>query len=301
MGRQKFGGCRSKVRGKVGGTIYQVKKDGIGFAQYAYKATETRENTNTEAQARARMIMGHVQRMFHALPDIIKDAFAAVDRGTLSFQLFSKLNYPLLKDDADNHWDDGGDFDWQSKYNVVPPAGPWILSRGTLPAVTWDVYYCTSGYNNEFTWRWNFSHIRPTLGWWLDRLGMDIDDTLLAIFYRKELYNDTPTIQVLRLTINPEYNREIHIDRLDRYSILIGGQDWDISLSSYWQTGAVSMSIKHSDTVQSYYVACCALMVVRQTDYGTLFSDSKFQWASKASIYYESRKKPADVFNSWLQ
>lgn len=299
MGRQKFGGCRSKIRGKVGDTIYQVKKDGIGFSQYAYKAAETRENPNTEAQARARMIMGHVQRMFHALPDIIKDAFADVDRGTLSFQMFSRLNYPLLKADVDQHWNDGGDFDWQFKYKVVPPAGTWILSRGTLPAVKWDVYLCTTGYNNEFDWRWNFSHIRPTLGWWLDRIGMSIEDTLLVVFYRKDLYNDTPVIQVLRLTINPKYSRNIPIDWLDKNSILLGGQDWAVSLTSSYQTGSVSMSIRHSETVGSYYVACCALMVIRQTDYGTLFSDSKFQWASKASIYYDSRKTPADVFSSW--
>lgn len=299
MGRQKFGGCRSKVRGKVGSTIYQVKKDGIGFSQYAYKAAETRENPNTEAQARARMIMGHVQRMFHALPDIIKDAFADVDRGTLSFQLFSKLNYPLLKDDVDNHWDDGGDFDWQFKYKVVPPAGTWILSRGTLPAVTWDDYRCTVGYNNEFEWTWNFPGERLTLGMWLARLGMDIEDKLYVMFYRKERDIETPYIQVLRLSVNPQYNDSTPFAYMGDNDVLLGGEDWQVIVLSGWQNDWVSLEIYHQETQEEYYVACAAMMIVHPTDRGTLFSSARFQWATKNSLYYRGRRTPAEVFTSW--
>lgn len=86
-----------------------------------YQAPESREYTNTEPQAKARMIMGQIERMFHILPDVIKYAFATIPNGSLSFQHFSKLNYDLLKQDQNDNWQYWSQFDWRAKRDMTAP------------------------------------------------------------------------------------------------------------------------------------------------------------------------------------
>lgn len=299
MGRQKFGGSRSKIRGKVGSTIYQVVRDGDGFAQYAYAAPEHRTNPNTREQALARMIMGHIQRMFHALPNIIKEAFADTDTGRMSFQRFAQVNYPLLKQDIDNHWSGGGDFDWQYKYKVLPPAGSWILSNGCLKPFFCDDFSTSLDMNNEFEWNWFFDFNDITIGQWFQRMNMKMGDTLMLFFFRKNTLDEVPYIEQLTLRLNDAYDENTLISDTFFEDILIGGGEWDVIVTADEGNSYVNMTIYHSHAVSPYYIACCAPMIVRPTDRGTLFSSTRFQWSTKDSKYWRGKTPPDIAFVSW--
>ena len=116
MARSRLGGSRSKLRGACGSVIYQMRKGADGKTEQIVQARpEEREYSNTEAQIKARMIMGQIQRMFHILPRLIQTAFATIPMGALSLQHFSKLNRPLLVVDYETNFNVYGDFDWREK------------------------------------------------------------------------------------------------------------------------------------------------------------------------------------------
>ena len=132
MARGRLGGTKAKIRGKVGSEIYQLKRDPNGaLIQSVYGQNPNPTYTNTKAQAKNRCIMGQVERMWHWLPQIIKDSFASVPRGALSFQRFSKLNYPLLREDFDTHFSENNVYSWVPKREMQAPAGTWLLTDGT--------------------------------------------------------------------------------------------------------------------------------------------------------------------------
>lgn len=89
MARGKLGGTKAKIRGKVGKDIYQVKRGEDGsLVQEVYPQNLTPKYTNTYKQAVNRCCMGQVERMWHLLPQIIKDSFALVPMGTLFPKIF---------------------------------------------------------------------------------------------------------------------------------------------------------------------------------------------------------------------
>lgn len=300
MGRQIIGGTRSKIRGKVGSNIYQVKNSPDGLVQHVYKAPESRENPNTEGQAKARMIMGQIQRMFHALPDIIKDAWVDVSRGRMSFQKFAKTNYPILKNETLLHWESGGEFDWQDKYSVVPPAGVWQLSQGSLPELVWDSFLCSAGLNNEFEFTISQTSPLQNYGHLLQRLGLDRNSVLHIFFYIKYTTDNLPKIEHLELKPNPAIPDSFPLSRMGDDEFFIHESDWDCLGLTMYGREEWSLNIYRSNPSREYYIACVAMMITRTSDTGTLFSSSRFQWAQKKSFYYLRRNSPADVWNSWF-
>ena len=133
MGRSKNGGTRSLVSGKVGDNVYVVRLAEDGYHYQAVRvAPKAREDNNTMKQAKARFIMGHLQRFQRAFPDILADCFEEVPAGQTSYNWFAKVNRDLLEQTAEAQWDSWGDFGFFEKYHLAVPCGPWILSAGSL-------------------------------------------------------------------------------------------------------------------------------------------------------------------------
>ena len=82
MARGRLGGTKSKIRGKVGSEVYQLKRDPNGtLLQSVYAMPESPTYSNSERQAKNRCIMGQIERMWHLLPDIIRQCYADVAAG----------------------------------------------------------------------------------------------------------------------------------------------------------------------------------------------------------------------------
>ena len=301
MARGRLGGTKAKIRGKVGTDIYQLKRDPNGtLIQSVYGQNLNPAYSNTELQAKNRCIMGQIERMWHWLPQIIKDSFVSVPRGALSFQRFSKLNYPLLREDFETHYSENNVYSWVVKREMQAPAGPWLLTDGTLSPVTWDDAGFSLGWNNSFDISWVKSFPNATYGDFLSNFGVKMGDRLILAFFRE----DYPSLNqyVETWTFRPRQDCTIDTPWLDVDDTKpfetncpytqVSGQLWR-DKSFFW-------GIDTQDYPRVMKFACMALFIARDTDKGTLFSSSRFVWAQHPGNDGYQRVTPQAVFPSWL-
>lgn len=302
MARGKLGGTKAAIRGKVGNEIYQLKRDDSGsLVQSVYKAPETRAYSNTEAQARARMIMGQIERMFNALPDIIKYAFKTIPDGTLSFQNFSRINYGLLKQDATEHWQADTMFDWRPKFDVTAPAGIWQLTDGVLPPFKWGTALFSRGINNSLELSWQSPNDDPTIGDFFAACGMQKGDKLKVLFYMKKLSTTKPSIQVLNCRLNPEYTVNTRLSNTLSDQVLLQASQWDLLVEYDVARNLMVMEISGNNFSYDYQAACAAFIILRESKKGNSFSSSEFRWLLDTREYGYQRNTPEQVFNTWLE
>ena len=300
MGRGKLGGTKAKIRGKVGSEIYQVKRDSDGqLIQHVYQAPESREYTNTDAQARARMIMGQIERMFHILPNIIKYAFKTLPSGTLCFQHFSKMNYELLREDLNNHWDCSPDFDWRPKYELTAPAGTWKLTEGVLSSFHYDYAYFSQGINNDLELDWHTDLEHPTIGDLFKACGMQEDDKLLILFYVKPSISDKPYIKEMNCWLNPSYELTTRLEDTESDNVFFSDSNWDVLIDFSQLLHEISLSIYWREPEYDYMAACAAFIIIRNSESGVKFSSSTFEWLQRDDVYGYHRTTPQTAFNSW--
>lgn len=300
MGRGKLGGTKAKVRGKIGSEIYQVKRASDGqLVQHVYKAPESREYTNTEAQARARMIMGQIERMFHILPDVIRYAFKSIPNGSLSFQHFSKLNYQLLREDMQDHWESDTQFDWRPKYDLSAPAGVWRLTDGELQPFTYQRALFSQGENNDLEISWDAPNNNPTIGDLLKACGMQWGDKLMVLFYVKPVETGLPYIEQITCSVNPEYYANTPLMQTSVDDVFLQDSDWDILISYSSRLHEMSLTASGGRLPFEYQAACAAYIIIRETSSGTKFSSSNFEWLLRDQVGGYPRNTPQQAFVSW--
>ena len=142
MARSKLGGSRSFIQGKVGSDIYQIRRDDSRrMVQVVRSAPEYVQQANTDAQIIARMTMSQIQHTLSQFSEIVNHSFEGVEYGQPSNSRFVQLNYPLLKEDCTDNWEESYRFGWQLKGQETVNCGPWIVSEGslTLPDESWFV------------------------------------------------------------------------------------------------------------------------------------------------------------------
>lgn len=301
MARGKLGGTKAKVRGQIGGEIYQVKRASDGtLMQSVYAKPESVEYSNTDAQAKARMIMGQIERMFKALPDVINDSYIKIPRGTLSFQHFSKINYPLLKDQVENHWDEIGDFDWRDKRDMTPPAGAWLLTDGTYHQMNYDSAYVSVTTYNDFyltwqgvQWDWQVKDL-------LELLNLSLDDYIWFFYYMKKAPEWNPEIKVLKIRFNPDVHSNDYLEDIDLEDLWVSdtpnrpsfGFDLD-------GEGELRFIVNDFDRNVEYVVANGCLLILNANNGNTLFSTAQFEWLIARTQDVYPIKSPAQAFVSW--
>lgn len=302
MGRGRLGGTKAKIRGKVGSEIYQLKRDPDGtLIQSVYAHNPNPTYTNTEAQAKNRCIMGQIDRMWHALPLIIRDSYANVPQGVLSFQRFAKLNYPQLREDFETHFEKDNEFSWVRKRWMDTPAGPWILTDGTLPEVTWNYAGFSLGWNNSIYISWHKSFPNATYGDFLSNFGVQMGDRLILVFYRLDSPSYNQSVETFTFRPRQDYSIDTPWSDVDDENVFdtdcpyrqVSGYTWEES-EFYW-------SIDTQDYPKEIKIACFALFIARDTDKGTLFSSSRFAWAQKNVENGYLRETPQTIFNTWLR
>lgn len=301
MGKAKLGGTKGKLRGKVGSDIYQLKRDPNGtLIQSVYEQNPNPKYTNTEKQAKNRCIMGQIERMWHWLPSIIKDAWCNVPRGTLSFQHFSKINYAQVKEDFETHFDGDPEFDWQSKRQMYAPAGPWFLTDGTLPEVTWDNAVCALNWNNGVGLEWNYTSMNPTYGDFLDLFGLKHGDRLVLVIFRQDFNGEFGYVETWSFWPREDYTVETDWMEVDDEHVFKTNCPYSVLSAYSGYTGKFYFDIDTQDYPKVIKIACFTFFIVRPSDRGTLFSSSHFHWAQKPVPYGYKRRNPAQVWDSWL-
>lgn len=301
MGRGKLGGTKAKIRGQVGSNIYQVKRSSDGqLVQSVYQKPESIQYSNSDAQAKARMVMGQIDRMFHALPSIINDAYKDTPRGTLSFQHFAKINYDQLKDERDNHFAEVGNFDWRDKRDMTPPAGAWFLADGDYHSIQYDSLYVSRTTRNELEIKWQNVAETDTLADLLDRMNLDISDEIWFFYYIKQGPNMTPSIEVIKFRFNPAYQLTDRLGDLDLEELWV---PINSTVAQYaftlFMDGELAFTVWDFDDRNEYVIANGCLMIVNYAEDSARFSTAQFRWLiSRAHDIYPIQS-PAQAFQSW--
>lgn len=137
MARSRIGGSSGLLSGKVGNVIYSITRNADGsFRQQLGKNPESRINPNTDAQARARMTMGLIERAMFTYVDFMGTGFEGIDIGTNSVSRFSELNYNAIKYEIEEYWNMEDWPDWSYEFprkrETSPKDGCFIISRGSL-------------------------------------------------------------------------------------------------------------------------------------------------------------------------
>lgn len=300
MARSRLGGRSTPLRGKLGNKIYRQRRLANGqLVDTSYAVPVSRVNPNSDAQASARMIMGQIERMYHVLPDIIKDAYVSVERGPLSFQQFAKLNYPLLVDDLHNHFNSDSVFDWRSKFDVSAPAGPWILTEGNLSSLNYSSLRFYNTTRNGVDVIVQNDDDQLTVGELLQFMNLKRGDRIIFLLYRK----DSPLLPPYIFQVYFRVSDNIDLDLLvaDCYEDDIIIPDDDSVSGSVMITHNHQFAIWWEDANADtpYLCSCFAPLIIRFKGDRQLFSTATFTWGHDTTTDYYMKNCPADVFNSW--
>lgn len=299
MARSKLGGTRSRLHGAVGDVVFQTEKVGNTYSQVVMARARERENPNTDGQVIARMTMGQIQRMFHILPDIIREAFVSIDKGAMSFQYFAKLNYPLLRADRLNHWTTGAQFDWQPKRRLSAPGGPWFLTEGVLPTLASDLMGFSYSWNNGLYLEWLNVDTYDTVGSLLKRMNLKKGDSLILLFYRKNLPEMVPFIYQFKFHVNEELDDEMFVGLTMENEILVPEDD-ALGWAGYLMARRrFALQWEDPNPREDYVVSCGASIIRREVAGKILFSSSQFQWLEHDGLSYYTKVPAATAFAQW--
>lgn len=304
MARSSLRGARSPLRGKLGSVVYQVTRNAKGKTTQLSKAAETsRENPNTEKQAKARMVMGMIQRMYHKLPQIIKDAYIGTPRGTLSFQHFAKINYEQLRTERDEHWSEVGQFDWRNKYDMLAPAGPWYLTDGDYHRIHYDRLEVQVVDSNPLLMMWDDVSQCVTLGDFLKLANLSFTDEIWLIYFIQMQPSMVPEVKIAKFRFNEDNTPETLFEDVYWEEVILQFEGEEITFNAFmW--GDKELDWSFADFAESrYVVACAAMMIVNRDNGKTRFSSSRFQWMINPNnplygVWYRMQT-PEEAFRTW--
>lgn len=301
MARSRRGGTRAKLSGALGSNIYLVRRTAAGNTeQIVQSRPESREYSNTDAQVKARMIMGQIQRMFHLIPDLIKTGFATIPMGTLSLQHFSKMNRPLLADDYDTHYYTYGAFDWQEKRSMVAPAGCWKLTEGQWPEINPDHVHVVANVPTDVEFSYDYTDHYATYGDLLEHMKLQPGDRIYVVMFRKDGEEMTPSIDIHFFEASKSYPLNTLLEDVAENELFTYHGDMDANNFADPDSLTFTFGITAQDIEPQVVIACFAFIRFRKNADGSiLFSSSSFQWYSAEPWRYFPMHAPYDVFNSW--
>lgn len=301
MGRGRLGGTKSKIRGKVGGEIFQLKRGANGqLVQSVYAMATNPAYSNTEAQARARCVMGQIERMWHVIPNVIRDAYVQIDPGTLAFQHFSKINYEYVVSQFSLAEGAYSSLNWKEKRDLAAPAGEWLLCDGTLPEVWFPLTSWVDRYNNSLYWYYDPDDGDYSLGGFLKRIGYQNGD-YFRFYIFVDFAGDTPaTIEVIDTALNPSLNPldELPYPMSEDVFIKTRESGWQVLCGIDRIFPTLRLRCPQDDTLR--IIACATLQIVRPSDVGTMFSSCRFRWFQMPQSSLYPRKNALDVWPTWF-
>ena len=132
MAKSKNGGTRAYIRGRIGSDVYSIGKNGKGDRQQVVRSlAESVANPRTAAQMSGRMFMSTIMQAVSAMAGIIDHSFDGYPKGQPSISEFIRLNYALVKADAEAHPASGNFFALSAYQQKGVKIGKYIISKGS--------------------------------------------------------------------------------------------------------------------------------------------------------------------------
>lgn len=132
MAKSKVGGTRAYIRGRIGSDVYSVGKNGKGARQQVVRSlAEQVSNPRTSSQMFGRMVMSTVMQAVSALKPIIDHSFDGFPVGQPNISEFIRVNYALVKADAEAHPASGNQFGLNKYQEKGVKPGRYMISNGS--------------------------------------------------------------------------------------------------------------------------------------------------------------------------
>lgn len=194
MATSKVGGTSGKLKGQVGDTIYQVKKNSDGtYTQYVYQKGERTEETITPRLQAQRMITAIVESIMRDLKEVWRLSWQDAKTKVASLNEMSSYNLRLVQNDAKMHWYGNNLFIYPHRLRtdkqIKDLGGVFRISQGTLlknlfdseiyddfPARRWSGVRSFSDQLYGVVFSANFG--RETVAEWMRRHGITYSDNV---------------------------------------------------------------------------------------------------------------------------
>lgn len=143
MAKSKSGGSRAYLRGRIGSDVYSIGKNGKGEKQQVVRSlAEQVANPQTLAQMKGRMYMSTVMQMVSQLSQFIDHSFDNVPNGQPCISEFIRINYALVKADAEAHPSSSNKFGLNKYHEKGAKRGAYQVAKGEAAGLSaeWDIH-----------------------------------------------------------------------------------------------------------------------------------------------------------------
>ena len=147
MAVSKTGGTKGKLRGQVGNTVYQVRRNDDGtYTQVLYQKGERVETETTPKLQAQRMYTAMVESLMKELKPVGRISMQSGKNKSQSLNAFSSWNLRMVANDAKAHWYGNQAFVYPRHYrtsmDIQDLGGPYIISSGSLSYNVFDEVIC---------------------------------------------------------------------------------------------------------------------------------------------------------------
>lgn len=186
MARSSLAGARRPLRGKLGSTVYQVKRIDGKTTQIAKAAEESRVNNNTDAQARYRMCYASICHVLSDLADIIPEFIEDGYTPVRPYDYWSSRALYDVQDNFDEHFEESSPFDYARRGEVAARSGEYQFAFGTLnrgAGMSMTHSHNSQSYYDYVDWSISGAPVGCTVGQWLTNARLDKGQTIYVIAF----------------------------------------------------------------------------------------------------------------------
>lgn len=324
MASGRVGGTRSKKRGQVGGTIYQVVRNADGtYTQISYGKPEDVTQTITPRLQAQRMCTSMVEALMRDLKPVATISMQSAANKSKSLNAFSAYNLQIVARDCKEHWDGHNRFFYPATIQVGEPdeelGGLYMLSSGTWQYNGFDeVVYIVDPWrvwpSREFIGK-RFAGMRFRLRSSDERLEdflrrhymSPLDSLCFACFHdwqdsdpetEDPIYYTRHSYIIAQLNSNIPGETIVTPEILDQ--LFVCSSDWDVFKRVSADGIDYYIGVLVDNEADNAYIYTMGAFTISYLEGKKKISSSTFKMADSDIEAYFLDGRPCDVFGSWM-
>ena len=324
MASGRVGGTRSKKRGQVGGTIYQVVRNPDGtYTQISYGKPEDVTQTITPRLQAQRMCTCMVEALMRDLKPVATISMQSAANKSKSLNAFSSFNLQLVANDCKANWYNGNQFYYPATTNIGEPdeqlGGLYMLSSGTWQYNGFDevlelinpidVWPYRQFVGKRFAgFRFRLLDKQETIQQFLNRHYMSVLDQLVFCCFHDwtdyetdpddPIYNTRHSYIILSLDTSIPDSLVVTPELLSQ--LFVTNSDWEVfqRVSDDGRDYYVGILIDNENDNAYFYTL--GGFTISHLEGKKKISSSRMKIAAGGTGQYFLGQAPADVFGSWM-
>ena len=246
------------MRGKLGSTIFQVRRIDGKSTQIAKAAEDSRVNNNTDAQARYRMCYASVCHVLSDLADIIPEFIEDGLTSIRSLDYWSSKALYDVQDNFDEHFEESSPFDYARRAETGARSGEYQFAFGTLNRgagmSTTHTHNSLGGFD-YVDWSISGAPVGCTVGQWLKNARLDANQTIYVVAFACNDYEAVGRYFFARIRAKANVNRSALWANVDPYSVLEFSGSMPIAFVA-GQNTTLNIRFKPSDSTDYRLIRC---------------------------------------------